>query len=479
MLAVQADGATITTVEGLAPDGELTPLQRSFSEHHALQCGYCTPGMLMSATALLAHTPHPTEDEVRVALQGNICRCTGYVNIVEAVVAAGGASVTARPSTESHDRAAEGVRRAVASRARRTAGSSRARGVFVDDVKRHGMGYVHFVRSPYAHAKIVSIDVSAALELDGVYGTLTGDEVAILTDPFFEMSVAPGNRDQGLRARRRQGAPHGRAGRGGRAPRRESSRATPPSSSRSSTSRCRCSSTARRRSKDEVVLHDDAGSNVVWSGVFDWGDWEQAKAEADHVVTIEQLHFDRFSSTPLECCGRPRRVRPRHAASGRSTATTRCPASARSGWRPALRTGHRQAALRHPGHRRRLRQQDLPRTRSSSRCCLLARKLEPAGAVDGVAHRPAHGERARQRAHVPRRRGRREGRRHAARASTSRRSTTAARSRATSRSAASSGRRSRPAATAGRTSASTSRRSARTSRRCRRTAATRACSTSG
>ena len=91
MLAVQADGARITTVEGLAPDGELTPLQRSFSEHHALQCGYCTPGMLMSASALLADTPHPTEDEVRVALQGNICRCTGYVNIVHAVVAAGGA----------------------------------------------------------------------------------------------------------------------------------------------------------------------------------------------------------------------------------------------------------------------------------------------------------------------------------------------------------------------------------------------------
>ncbi len=89
MLAVQADGAKITTVEGLASDGELTLLQRSFSEHHALQCGYCTPGMLMSATALLAHTPHPTEDEVRVALQGNICRCTGYVNIVEAVLSAG------------------------------------------------------------------------------------------------------------------------------------------------------------------------------------------------------------------------------------------------------------------------------------------------------------------------------------------------------------------------------------------------------
>ncbi|MBA2425220.1 MAG: (2Fe-2S)-binding protein [Actinobacteria bacterium] len=89
LLAVQADGTRIATVEGLAADGELTALQRSFNEHHALQCGYCTPGMLMSATALLEQNPHPNEDEVRVALQGNICRCTGYVNIVEAVVAVG------------------------------------------------------------------------------------------------------------------------------------------------------------------------------------------------------------------------------------------------------------------------------------------------------------------------------------------------------------------------------------------------------
>lgn len=89
MLAVQADGARITTVEGLASDGELTVLQQAFHEHHALQCGYCTPGMLMSATALLARNPSPSEEEVRLALQGNICRCTGYVNIVEAVVDAG------------------------------------------------------------------------------------------------------------------------------------------------------------------------------------------------------------------------------------------------------------------------------------------------------------------------------------------------------------------------------------------------------
>jgi carbon-monoxide dehydrogenase small subunit len=88
LLAVQADGTQIRTVESLAPNGELTALQKAFNAHHALQCGYCTPGMLMSASALLERNPHPSEEEVRVALQGNICRCTGYVNIVEAVMAA-------------------------------------------------------------------------------------------------------------------------------------------------------------------------------------------------------------------------------------------------------------------------------------------------------------------------------------------------------------------------------------------------------
>jgi aerobic-type carbon monoxide dehydrogenase small subunit (CoxS/CutS family) len=88
LLAIQADGASIETVEGLAQDGELTKLQQSFSDHHALQCGYCTPGMLMSATALLRANVSPSDDEIRKAIQGNICRCTGYVNIVEAVKAA-------------------------------------------------------------------------------------------------------------------------------------------------------------------------------------------------------------------------------------------------------------------------------------------------------------------------------------------------------------------------------------------------------
>jgi aerobic carbon-monoxide dehydrogenase small subunit len=88
MLAVQADGAKIETVEGLSENGELNALQQAFSDHHALQCGYCTPGMLMSATALLRQNPSPNDEEIRRAIQGNICRCTGYVNIVEAIRAA-------------------------------------------------------------------------------------------------------------------------------------------------------------------------------------------------------------------------------------------------------------------------------------------------------------------------------------------------------------------------------------------------------
>ena len=88
MLAVQADGTTVETVEGLAEGDELSKLQRAFSAHHALQCGYCTPGMLMSATALLRANPNPSEDEIKKGLQGNICRCTGYWNIFEAVKAA-------------------------------------------------------------------------------------------------------------------------------------------------------------------------------------------------------------------------------------------------------------------------------------------------------------------------------------------------------------------------------------------------------
>ena len=88
VLAVQADGSQITTIEGLATDGELHPMQRAFQENHGLQCGFCTPGMVMAALSVLDQHPNPTETEVREGLEGNLCRCTGYHNIVEAVLAA-------------------------------------------------------------------------------------------------------------------------------------------------------------------------------------------------------------------------------------------------------------------------------------------------------------------------------------------------------------------------------------------------------
>jgi aerobic carbon-monoxide dehydrogenase small subunit len=90
VLGVQADGADITTIEGLADNGSLHAVQRAFHEHHALQCGYCTPGFVLAAVSLLEENPNPTEDEIRHGLEGNLCRCTGYQNIVKAVMAAAG-----------------------------------------------------------------------------------------------------------------------------------------------------------------------------------------------------------------------------------------------------------------------------------------------------------------------------------------------------------------------------------------------------
>lgn len=85
MLAVETDGREVLTVEGLAPEGQLSPLQAAFVEHNAVQCGFCTPGMLLTATALLRRNPHPTEKEIKEALVGNLCRCTGYVRIIDAI----------------------------------------------------------------------------------------------------------------------------------------------------------------------------------------------------------------------------------------------------------------------------------------------------------------------------------------------------------------------------------------------------------
>ena len=95
MLAVQADGTDILTIEGLARDGQLHPMQEAFRQNHGLQCGYCTPGMVMTAIKLLEANPAPTDEEIRHGLEGNLCRCTGYHNIVKSVLAAADAGVPA------------------------------------------------------------------------------------------------------------------------------------------------------------------------------------------------------------------------------------------------------------------------------------------------------------------------------------------------------------------------------------------------
>ncbi len=173
-------------------------------------------------------------------------------------------------------------------------------GVFTDDIKRWGMGYVHFVRSPHAHAKIVSIDVSKALELKGVYGTLTGDEVALQTDPFFQIASEPGAsvRDYALAVGKARyvGDPVVAVV----AETRELARDASELVEVEYEPLPALVDARRALDDDATVLHEECGGNMSWHGVYEWGDLEAAFAEADHVVTISELHFHRFNSTPLE-----------------------------------------------------------------------------------------------------------------------------------------------------------------------------------
>src|SRR5439155_23402951 len=176
-------------------------------------------------------------------------------------------------------------------------------GVFFDDVKRHNMGYVHFVRSPYAHAKIRSVDVSKALEHPGVIGTLTGDEVALLTDPFFQISSPPGAHLKdfclGVGKARFVGEPVAAVVANTRETARDAAELVEVDYEP-----LPAVTDARRALDDDAqILHHDAGPNLHWEGFYEWGDLDAAFAEADRVVKISELHFHRFNSTPLECNG--------------------------------------------------------------------------------------------------------------------------------------------------------------------------------
>src|SRR5262245_59700255 len=176
-------------------------------------------------------------------------------------------------------------------------------GVFVDDVKRHGMGYLHFVRSPYAHAHITSVDVSAAEAVDGVYGTLTGEEVAALTDPLFQISSVPGAniKDFSLAVGkvRYVGEPVVAVVAESRELARDASELVEVEYE----SLDAVVDARKAQAAETPVLHDDAEGNLMWSGLYSWGDLDSAFAEADRVIKIPELHFHRFNSTPLECDG--------------------------------------------------------------------------------------------------------------------------------------------------------------------------------
>jgi len=178
---------------------------------------------------------------------------------------------------------------------------TQGQGVFADDIKRHGMGYIHFVRAPYAHAHITSIDVSKAEAIKGVYGTLTGEEVAAQTDPFFQIANEPGGQIQDYALAVGKVRYVGEAVVAVVAETRDLARDASELVEVEYEPLPAVVDARRALASDAPVVHDEAGGNLMWSGVYEWGDLDQAFAEADKIVRIDELHFHRFNSTPLEC----------------------------------------------------------------------------------------------------------------------------------------------------------------------------------
>ena len=173
MLALQAEGRCVTSVEGLTQDGERHPLQQAFIDCHGLQCGFCTPGMIMSTAALLARTPQPSQAQIDHAIEGNLCRCTGYVNIVAAVKQAAATPATGAANERRRTRFGRGQTVRRIEDPALVAGN----GQFTDDVALAGQTLLSLPRSPYAHARIVSIDAAAALAMPGVLAVYSGADL--------------------------------------------------------------------------------------------------------------------------------------------------------------------------------------------------------------------------------------------------------------------------------------------------------------
>jgi 4-hydroxybenzoyl-CoA reductase subunit alpha len=196
-LAARCQQAAITTIEGLvAPDGSLHPLQRSFIEHGAIQCGYCTPGMVLSAYALIQRNPRPSDAQIRAALGGNLCRCTGYKRILDAVKDFRNFK-KARPRPVEHPDDLDRYATVGRSRPRVDAADKvTGRAVYTDDIAVAEMLFGAILHSPIAHGRIKSIDTSEAEELDGVRAVITADDV-----PDVLYGVSPARYDEHVLAR--------------------------------------------------------------------------------------------------------------------------------------------------------------------------------------------------------------------------------------------------------------------------------------
>ena len=192
MLAAMASGHNIRTVEGLEVDGKLDPVQEGFMQCHGLQCGFCTPGMMITARALLDRVPDPDEDTIREAISGQICRCTGYTTIVRSIQWAAD-STTGMPEAPAHDHRRKHATRILPTtwldNDQKPCGHGRmlrkedprfirGRGNYVDDVQLPGMLHLAILRSPFAHARIVSIDTTAAQAHPKVKAVVTGADLA-------------------------------------------------------------------------------------------------------------------------------------------------------------------------------------------------------------------------------------------------------------------------------------------------------------
>ncbi len=202
VLAVEADGAEIVTIEGLAPDGDLHPLQKSFIKHGALQCGFCTPGMLLSAKALIDRHPDPTPDQIRSALGGNLCRCAAYPRIIEAVRSwreFDGVPLDTRPRIGAERDQERGTSVVGHSVTRYDAPDKvTGRAVYTADMRLPGMIYAKILTSPHPHALIRRCDVTRARALSGVVAALTADDV-----PDVLYGVSPARFDERILAKDR------------------------------------------------------------------------------------------------------------------------------------------------------------------------------------------------------------------------------------------------------------------------------------